>query len=157
MLRQIGKRFGGLPEIKKPHVLDESSKATDLSVWDQNQPTLRTRTVLIYAPSRSVMQAGCGNSTNRWIIDFDRHCGPQHKWESPLMCWTSTADPTQGFNGANLSFPSRRAAVDYANSQCWSYTVVSREEDDPAITKPRSYGDNFVYQSGPKLKHITTK
>lgn len=103
------------------------------------------RTVYISSAARSAMQAGQLHE-GVWRIDFD----VQSRWENPLMGWTSSRDPMQGMV---LKFPTRDAAVHFAQRQGWQWQVI---QPQAASWKPKSYADNFAYSSGP-LKFVRTK
>lgn len=68
------------------------------------------------------------------------------KWESPLMRWTSNGDPTQGLGNNGLrAFPTVDAAIEFAQSQGWTYRVQGSQPDSNVAT-PKSYADNFTFQ-----------
>ncbi|PIN20440.1 NADH dehydrogenase [Handroanthus impetiginosus] len=81
------------------------------------QEHLRRR-VLIYSPARTASQQGSGK-VGRWKINFLS----THKWENPLMGWTSTGDPYANVGEAGLSFDSKEAAIEFAERHGWEYTV----------------------------------
>ncbi|KAJ0085177.1 hypothetical protein Patl1_08808 [Pistacia atlantica] len=63
------------------------------------------RRVVIYSPARTATQQGSGK-VGKWKINFLS----THKWENPLMGWTSTGDPYANVGEAGLSFDSEAAA-----------------------------------------------
>ena len=71
---------------------------------------------LIYRPARSATTSGKAN-TDRWVLRFERR-SPQ--FVEPLMGWTGGEDM---LTQVELSFPTREAAVAYAERQGLSYTV----------------------------------
>ncbi|OAY51030.1 NADH dehydrogenase [ubiquinone] iron-sulfur protein 4, mitochondrial [Manihot esculenta] len=100
------------------------------------------RRVLIYSPARTATQQGSGK-VGRWKIDFLS----THKWENPLMGWTSTGDPYANVGDAALSFDSAEAAMAFAEKYGWEYTVKKRHTP---LLKPKSYADNFKWKGPAK-------
>ncbi|KAJ9186842.1 hypothetical protein P3X46_002371 [Hevea brasiliensis] len=92
------------------------------------------RRVITYSPARTAIQQGSGK-VGRWKIDFLF----THKWENPLMGWTSTGDPYANDGDAGLSFDSAEAAKAFAEKHGWAYT-------------PKSYADNFKWKGPAKNK-----
>jgi hypothetical protein len=74
---------------------------------------------------RSVTQAGQAQS-RRWVLEFEPRSRP---WIEPLMGWTASADTLQQ---VRLTFPTREAAIAFAERQGWPWRVV-----DPARTRFR--------------------
>lgn len=81
----------------------------------------------IYKPSRSVMTSGKAR-TKGWWLTFERRRPP---FIEPLMGWTGGDDT---LIEVELSFPTREAAVRYAERQGLRYTVQS---DDGAADSRR--------------------
>ncbi|CAL1395811.1 unnamed protein product [Linum trigynum] len=98
----------------------------------------RRRRVVIYSPARAATQQGSGK-VGRWFINFLS----VHKWENPLMGWTSTADPYANVGDAGLSFDSAEAAIAFAEKHGWEYSV---KKFHAPILKPKSYADNFKWK-----------
>jgi NADH dehydrogenase (ubiquinone) Fe-S protein 4 len=46
-----------------------------------------------------------------------------HRWENPLMGWTSTGDPYANVGEAGLTFDSAESAKEFAEKHGWSYVV----------------------------------
>jgi hypothetical protein len=80
-----------------------------------NQPAQRRR-VLIYKPAKSAMTSGRAG-TKQWLLEYEPQSAP---FIEPLMGWTGSADPMAHMR---LSFPSREAAVAYAERQGLEYEV----------------------------------
>ncbi len=73
----------------------------------------------IYRPARSVMTSGRAQ-TKKWVLRFDRRTVP---FIEPLMGWTGGDDT---LSQVELTFPSREAAVAYAERQGLAYLVEER-------------------------------
>jgi len=93
--------------------------------------------VRIYIPAKSAMQSGRGGSTH-WVLE--------HEVEAPVA-----ADPLMGWIGSTantdkqvvLEFPTKEAAVAYAEREGLAYTVV--EAAPRPRPKRKSYADNFKF------------
>ncbi len=83
----------------------------------------------IYKPSRSVMTSGKAG-TKGWRLTFERRSSP---FIEPLMGWTDGDDT---LTQVELSFPTREAAIRYAERQGLHYTVQSA--DGAADSKRRA-------------------
>ncbi|WRT70903.1 uncharacterized protein IL334_007902 [Kwoniella shivajii] len=105
------------------------------------------RAVRIYRPTKSTMQSAKGK-TKRWLIDWDVLQG-SGRWENPLMGWAASADYMQG---TNLIFPSKEAAVRYAEKQGWPYRI---DEPKKVIIPPKNYANNYVHVPGKLRIHHT--
>jgi hypothetical protein len=94
----------------------------------------------IYRPSPSVMQAGRAN-TQSWVLEFEAAGLPEIE---PLMGWVSTDDP---FSQIRLQFPTREAAVAYAERKGLDYIVL-----EPPARRPirSSYRDAVLLGSDPR-------
>ncbi|KAK8580514.1 hypothetical protein V6N12_070780 [Hibiscus sabdariffa] len=79
------------------------------------------RRVIIYSPARTATQQGSGK-VGKWKINFLS----THKWENPLMGWTSTGDPYANVGEAGLEFDSEEAAKAFADKYGWEYQVKKR-------------------------------
>ncbi|HEX9808754.1 MAG TPA: ETC complex I subunit [Alphaproteobacteria bacterium] len=91
--------------------------------------------VQIYQPSRTAMQQGEA-TTRHWVLEFEP-ASPRTR--DPLMGWTSSAD-TRG--QVQLRFPTREAAVAYAERNGLDYRLIEPKPRRPRI---KSYADNFRY------------
>jgi ETC complex I subunit conserved region len=74
------------------------------------------RRAVIYKPAKSAMTSGRGG-TKRWLLEFEPQSPP---FIEPLMGWTGSTDPMAQ---VRLAFPSRDAAVAYAERQGLVYEV----------------------------------
>ncbi|TVR95215.1 MAG: ETC complex I subunit [Rhodospirillales bacterium] len=92
--------------------------------------------VTIYRPAKTAMQSGRRN-TRWWEMNFEP---AGNRFVEPLMGWTGTTD-TRG--QVCLRFPSREAAVAYAERHGLSYRI--RDAKPPPV-RVKSYADNFAYQ-----------
>jgi hypothetical protein len=82
----------------------------------RSQSAVSRRRAVIYKPARSATTSGRAG-TKRWLLEFE----PQSpRFIEPLMGWTGGTDPLAS---VRLSFPSREAAVAYAERQGWDYEV----------------------------------
>ncbi|KAK9285275.1 hypothetical protein L1049_024465 [Liquidambar formosana] len=79
------------------------------------------RRVVIYSPARTATQQGSGK-VGRWKINFMS----THKWENPLMGWTSTGDPYANVGDAGMGFDSEETAKSFAERHGWEYVVKKR-------------------------------
>ena len=88
----------------------------------------------IHRPARSVMQAGRAN-TDEWVLEF----APSERTRlDPLTGWLGSG---QTRNQVRLHFPTREAAVAYAEEQGIVYGVEAPTRARPI--KPKVYADNF--------------
>jgi hypothetical protein len=96
-------------------------------------------TVRIYQKIGNVMQRGRRNS-GTWLLEYDV---PYACRADPLTGWQGSGD-TRG--AVTIAFPTREAAVAFAERECLQYRVLH-----PPVkqTKVQSYADNF---SGPEIK-----
>jgi hypothetical protein len=94
----------------------------------------------IYRPSPSVMQAGRANARS-WVLEFEATGLPEIE---PLMGWVATDDP---FSQVRLHFPTRAAAVDYAEREGLDYRVI---EPPPHRPVRNSYRDVVLLGSDPR-------
>lgn len=94
------------------------------------------RVVRIFVPPRSAMQSGKAK-TQAWAAEFLPN---EPKRVDPLTGWSGSGDtPTQ----LRLAFPSKEAAIAWAESQGHLYEV---ENPAPRVAiKPKSYAENFRY------------
>ena len=91
----------------------------------------------IYKPAKSAMQSGSANM-QEWLLEYELQTPrrPEH-----LMGWTSSGDT---MNQVKLRFPSREAAVAFAEGNGLEYTVSVAHDK---TVRPRSYLDNFKYRA----------
>ncbi len=90
----------------------------------------------ISKPSKSAMQSGSAN-TQEWLLEYELQT--PRRPES-LMGWTSSGDT---MNQVKLRFPSREAAIAFAEGNGLEYSVSTAHEK---TVRPRSYLDNFKYR-----------
>ncbi|XWS14805.1 hypothetical protein CRYUN_Cryun35bG0040000 [Craigia yunnanensis] len=64
----------------------------------EHQLKRRVIIFIIYSPARTASQQGSGKA-GKWKINFLS----THKWENPLMGWTSTGDPYANVGEADLN------------------------------------------------------
>lgn len=91
--------------------------------------------VRIYKPSKNTMQSGLGR-TKGWTLECETSAA---RGVEPLMGWSSAGDTKAQ---VKLNFASQEAAIAYAQSQGWEYSVDVAHQ---RIVKPRNYADNFRY------------
>lgn len=91
---------------------------------------------VIYRPARSAMTSGKAN-TRHWKLRFERRTPP---FIEPLMGWTGGDDP---LTQVELAFPTREAAVGYAERQGLTFIVYGQ---DHARRAPRHRGTDEVYE-----------
>jgi hypothetical protein len=90
-------------------------------------------TVRIYQPAKTAMQSGM--ASDDWVLEPETTA--------------AVADPLMGWSGAGstdaqvrLSFPTKEAAIAYAEREGLAYTVA---EPLPRKHIRRSYADNFKF------------
>jgi hypothetical protein len=91
-------------------------------------------TARIYQPAKTAMQSGEGNG--EWVLvpDVSLAVSPD-----PLMGWSGS---TETAKQVVLTFPTRDAAVAYAEREGLAYSVA---EPLPRKHIRRSYADNFKF------------
>jgi hypothetical protein len=82
--------------------------------WKEPEP--QRRRAVIYKPAKSAMTSGRAG-TKQWRLEYEPQSTP---FIEPLMGWTGSTDPMAHMW---LSFPSREAAVAYAERQGLEYEV----------------------------------
>jgi hypothetical protein len=87
----------------------------------------------IYIPSKSAMQSGRGN-LKTWVLKFET----KDPSINPLMGWETSTDTLEE---VILKFSSKEQAIEYADSNNISYTVVEPKKKEFVI---KSYADNFL-------------
>lgn len=85
---------------------------------------------IIRCPGPSVLSSGKARA-RQWVLEFEPRSAP---FVEPLMGWTGGADPLRH---VQLRFPSREAAVAYAEREGLSY-VVQEPTHLPAAVRMRS-------------------
>jgi len=89
---------------------------------------------IIYQPDKSAMQSGKGQAN--WRLEFE----PEKPYfVDNIMGWNGMTDMPQELR---LNFPSKAAAVAYAEKQGIPYTVC---EPNSRRKVAKSYSDNFSY------------
>ena len=87
----------------------------------------------IYIPNKNPMQSGLGK-TDKWIIEFET----SGSGINPLMGWETSTDTLEE---VILKFPSKEKAIEYAENNNISYTVIKPKKKEFVI---KSYADNFL-------------
>lgn len=64
-----------------------------------------------------------------WHVKFDKISG-NDRWTNPLMGWTSTSDP---LSTLGMTFPTREAAVEYAERNGYEYKVSEPEAEKQSV------------------------
>lgn len=92
----------------------------------------KKRRAVIYRPSKTVTQSGCG--ARDWVLKF---CSKESKYVEPLMGWIGTCDTDAQLI---LKFGSQELAESYAQKNEIEYNVILPQQEQ---IKPKSYSDNF--------------
>ena len=108
-----------------PFSIPASASANDNAERRREAPPRRR--AVIYKPAKSAMTSGRAG-TKRWLLEFEPQSPP---FVEPLMGWTGSTDPMAHLR---LMFPSREAAVAYAERQGLTYEV--RGSAKPVETCP---------------------
>ena len=87
----------------------------------------------IYIPSKTAMQSGRGK-LKKWVLQFET----KDPSINPLMGWETSTD---NLEEVILKFSSKEQAVEYAENNNISYTVVEPKKKEFVI---KSYADNFL-------------
>lgn len=96
--------------------------------------SLITAKARIFQPPRSAMQSGRAN-TQEWALEFT----PVGRSRlDPLTGWIGSAETTRQIR---LNFPTREAAIAYAQAQGLGFEV--EEPPRGRAIKPKVYADNF--------------
>ncbi len=90
----------------------------------------------IYQPARNAMTSGQAR-TKTWVLEY---AADAKRTIDPLMGWTSSND-TQA--QVRIRFPSKQAALDYAEEQGIEATVTEPHKRKHNI-RPGGYGENFA-------------
>ena len=89
----------------------------------------------IFQRPKNAMQSGKA-LTSQWVLDF---VPAEAKKPDPLMGWAGSGDTRQQLQ---LRFPSKEAAVAYAEKRGIAYRV---QEPKEAARRQISYAENFRY------------
>jgi hypothetical protein len=87
----------------------------------------------IYIPSKTAMQSGRGK-LKKWVLQFET----KDPSINPLMGWERSNDTLEE---VILKFSTKEQAVEYAENNNISYTVVEPKKKEFVI---KSYADNFL-------------
>ena len=87
----------------------------------------------IYIPSKTAMQSGRGK-LKKWVLQFET----KDTSINPLMGWETSTDTLEE---VILKFSTKEQAVEYAENNNISYTVVEPKKKEFVI---KSYADNFL-------------
>ena len=87
----------------------------------------------IYIPTKTAMQSGRGK-LKKWVLEFDT----KDPSINPLMGWETSTDTLEQ---VILKFPSKEKAIEYAENNNISYTIIEPKTKEFVI---KSYADNFL-------------
>ena len=87
----------------------------------------------IYIPTKTAMQSGRGK-LKTWVLEFDT----KDPSINPLMGWETSTDTLEE---VILKFPTKEQAIEYAEKNNISYTVIEPKKKEFVI---KSYADNFL-------------
>ena len=87
----------------------------------------------IYIPTKTAMQSGRGK-LKKWVLEFLT----KDPSINPLMGWETSTDTLEE---VILKFPSKEKAIEYAENNNISYTVIEPKKKEVVI---KSYADNFL-------------
>ncbi|MEG3148887.1 ETC complex I subunit [Sphingomonas sp. ZT3P38] len=90
-------------------------------------------TARIYQRPKNAMQSGRAQ-TDRWVLDFEPG---EAKRPDPLTGWAGSGDTRDQIR---LGFPTREAAIAYAEREGLAFTVIAAPERK---LKLQAYADNF--------------
>lgn len=89
----------------------------------------------IYKPNKNPMQSGVGKS-DIWILEFV----PETPYfVDGLMGWNGMSDTSRQLS---LRFPSKEAAIAYANRQKIEFEVLAYNQ---SAERRKAYADNFAF------------
>lgn len=118
----------------KPHrqlfTLPLAAPANDIGGVRSEPAASAGRRAIIYKPAKSAMTSGRAR-TKRWLLEFAPQSAP---FIEPLMGWTGSTDPLAS---VRLCFPTREAAIAYAERQGLDYDVRGAEMSRRADAAPR--------------------
>tara|TARA_B100000123_G_C25404434_1_gene285843 strand:+ start:151 stop:435 length:285 start_codon:yes stop_codon:yes gene_type:complete len=87
----------------------------------------------IYIPTKTATQSGRGKLKD-WVLEFET----KDPSINPLMGWETSTDTLEE---VILKFPSKEKAIEYAEANNITYTVVEPKKKEFVI---KSYADNFI-------------
>ncbi len=87
----------------------------------------------IYIPTKTATQSGRGKLKD-WVLEFET----KDPSINPLMGWETSTDTLEEII---LKFPSKEKAIEYAEANNITYTVVEPKKKEFVI---KSYADNFI-------------
>jgi len=87
----------------------------------------------IYIPAKTAMQSGRGK-LKKWVLEFDT----KDPSINPLMGWEASTDT---LGEVLLKFPTKEKAIEYAEKNNISYSVIEPKKKKFVI---KSYADNFL-------------
>ena len=87
----------------------------------------------IYIPTKTAMQSGRGK-LKKWVLEFET----KDPSINPLMGWETSTDTLEE---VILKFHSKEKAIEYAENNNISYTVIESKKKEFVI---KSYADNFL-------------
>ena len=87
----------------------------------------------IYIPSKTAMQSGRGK-LKKWVLEFET----KDPSINPLMGWETSTDTLEE---VIIKFPSKEKAIEFAENNNISYTVIEPKKKEFVI---KSYADNFL-------------
>ena len=91
-------------------------------------------TFRIHCPDKNAMQSG--KAKNNWLLE---PVASTKMPTDPLMGWTGMSDTTREIR---LKFPTREAAIGYAQANHLDYEVI---EPKPRTQIIKTYAGNFAY------------
>ena len=87
----------------------------------------------IYIPAKTAMQSGRGK-LKKWVLEFET----KDPSINPLMGWEASTDT---LGEVLLKFPTKEKAIEYAEKNNISYSVIEPKKKKFVI---KSYADNFL-------------
>tara|TARA_A100001015_G_C14431880_1_gene497025 strand:+ start:223 stop:507 length:285 start_codon:yes stop_codon:yes gene_type:complete len=87
----------------------------------------------IYIPAKTATQSGRGK-LKEWVLEFET----KDTSINPLMGWESSTDTLEEIN---LKFPTKNKAIEFAEENNISYTVIEPKKKEFVI---KSYASNFL-------------
>ena len=87
----------------------------------------------IYIPAKTATQSGRGK-LKKWVLEFET----KDPSINPLMGWEASTDT---LGEVLLKFPKKEKAIEYAEKNNISYSVIEQKKKKFVI---KSYADNFL-------------
>ena len=87
----------------------------------------------IYIPTKTAMQSGRGK-LKKWVLEFET----KDPSINTLIGWETSTDTLEE---VILKFPSKEKAIEYAENNNISYSVIEPKKKEFVI---KSYADNFL-------------